>query len=76
MRNLNILIVGGHPADAFDNAGGTLAHHTARGDKVTALVLTHGTRVHDVVISEELRQREKAPDPEEFAALVRERMKV
>lgn len=76
MRNLNILIVGGHPADAFDNAGGTLCHHTRRGDKVTALVLTHGARVHDVVISEELRRREKMPEPDELTALIQERMKV
>jgi LmbE family N-acetylglucosaminyl deacetylase len=76
MRNLTILIVGGHPADAFDNAGGTLCHHVRRGDRVTALVLTHGARVHDVVVSEELRQRERMPEPEELAALMQERMKV
>jgi len=39
-------------------------------------VLTHGMRVHDVVIAEELRTRDRAPDPEAFAALVQERMKV
>ena len=76
MPNLNILIVGGHPADAFDNAGGTLCHHAERGDNVTALVLTHGMRVHDVVIAEELRMRETAPDPETLAEMIQERSRV
>lgn len=76
MRKLNLLIVGGHPADAFDNAGGTLCHHAERGDNVTALVLTHGMRVHDVVVAEELRMRQKAPDPETLAHMIQERMEV
>lgn len=74
--NINILIVGGHPADAFDNAGGTLAHHAARGDCVTALVMTQGTRVHDVVIAEEIRMRERMPSQDELDSLVQERMEV
>ncbi len=73
---LRILIIGAHPADVFDNAGGTLAHHVARGDQVTALALTQGTRVHDVVISEELRKGGQVPAPEKLDALIQERMKV
>lgn len=75
-ENINLLIVGGHPADAFDNAGGTLAHHAARGDRITALVLTQGTRIHDVVIAEELRRRDRMPDRDELEPLVQERIRV
>ena len=45
-RNIRLMIVGGHPADTFDQAGGTLAHHVARGDSVTAIVCTTGARSH------------------------------
>lgn len=76
MEKLNLLIVGGHPADVFDSAGGTLCHHVERGDSVTGLALTHGMRVHDIVISEELRVRETAPDPETLARMIQERSRV
>lgn len=45
---LKILHMAGHPADAFDLAGGTLCHHIQRGDEVTVLVFTHGTRSHSL----------------------------
>jgi LmbE family N-acetylglucosaminyl deacetylase len=44
---IRILAVGAHPADAFDQAGGTLAHHVAEGDQVSALILTGGANSHD-----------------------------
>ena len=52
---MNILVIGGHPADVFDHAGGTLAHHVQNGDHVTCLALTQGLRVHDIVVSEIFR---------------------
>ena len=52
---LNILVVGGHPADVFDHCGGTMAHHTRDGDHVTCLALTQGLRIHDEVVSEVFR---------------------
>jgi 4-oxalomesaconate hydratase len=73
---LRILCVGGHPADAFDSAGGTLAHHVARGDAVTVVALTQGTRIHDVVISDTLRFRDAMRDRAELAALMAERAAV
>ena len=76
MRPLRLLCVGGHPADAFDSAGGTLAHHVERGDQVTVMALTQGTRIHDVVISDTLRFRSQMPSAEELAALMEERAKV
>jgi 4-oxalomesaconate hydratase len=46
-KPLRVLIVAAHPADAFDQAGGTLAHHAAEGDKVSALIVTGGASSHD-----------------------------
>ncbi len=76
MDNLRILVVGGHPADVFDHCGGTMVHHVRRGDQVTCLALTHGLRIHDVVIQEELRFQERTPDPERMEKLLQERAKV
>ena len=73
---LRILSVGGHPADVFDSAGGTLAHHAQRGDLVTVVALTQGTRVHDVVISDTLRFETRIPDPAALRALLDERATV
>ena len=44
--SLRILSIGAHPADIFDQSGGTMAHHVQRGDYVGCVVLTHGARVH------------------------------
>lgn len=49
-------MVGGHPADAFDNAGGTLVHHIERGDRVVCAVLTTGARSHANALLDQLRQ--------------------
>ena len=46
---LRILSIGAHPADIFDQSGGTMVHHVERGDHVGCAVLTHGARVHDAV---------------------------
>ena len=75
-RPLRIMCVGGHPADAFDSAGGTLAHHVQRGDHVTVVALTQGTRVHDVVISDTLRFQDRMPDPADLRSLMDERAQV
>ena len=45
-KPIRLLIVGAHPADAFDQAGGTLAHHAAEGDHASALIVTGGVRSH------------------------------
>ncbi|NJD04397.1 MAG: PIG-L family deacetylase, partial [Ruminiclostridium sp.] len=76
MDSLKILVVGGHPADVFDHCGGTLAHHVRRGDQITTLALTHGLRVHDIVVSEEMRFQKEKPDPERLEAIIQERTKV
>ena len=59
---LRIVSIGAHPADIFDQSGGTMAHHTSRGDYVACVVLTHGARVHDAVISDAMFHREEIPE--------------
>ena len=73
---LRLLCIGGHPADTFDGCGGTLAHHVQDGDEVTVVALTAGTRIHDVVISDAMRARDRIPDAAELQALMAERAQV
>ena len=58
-RPIQILLIAAHPADSFDQAGGTLAHHVARGDKVTVAIATTGVRSHHWELKDE-KQREGA----------------
>lgn len=76
VRPLRILCVGAHPADIFDQSGGTMANHVARGDYVACIVLTHGARVHDEVISESMFHRQQVPIGEELLAMMAERSDV
>lgn len=73
---LRILSIGAHPADIFDQSGGTMAHHVARGDQVACCVLTHGVRVHDQVMSEEMFHRTEIPDAPELESTMAERSDV
>jgi len=73
---LRIFSIGAHPADIFDQSGGTMAHHVSRGDYVACAVLTHGARVHDAVISEEMYHRAEVPEADELTALMVERSDV
>lgn len=73
---LRILVVGAHPADVFDQSGGTMAHHTKRGDDVTCVVLTHGVRIHDNVISEAMWHKTQIPAADELLKLMAERADV
>ncbi len=75
-ESLRILSVGAHPADIFDQSGGTMAHHAARGDYVGCVVLTHGARVHDKVISDEMHHRSEVPEADELQSLMAERSDV
>jgi LmbE family N-acetylglucosaminyl deacetylase len=45
-EQLSLLVTAGHPADAFDAVGGTMAKHADRGDRVTVAVMTHGVKTH------------------------------
>ena len=51
-RQLGILNVGGHPKDAIMYAGGSMAIHVARGDRVCALTPTNGLHHHQVAAQE------------------------
>lgn len=73
---IRILSIGAHPADIFDQSGGTMAHHVARGDWVGCVVLTHGARVHDKVISEGMFHADQVPDADELTRLMKERSDV
>jgi 4-oxalomesaconate hydratase len=73
---LCILSIGAHPADIFDQSGGAMAHHVSRGDRVACVVLTHGARVHDKVISDEMHHRDQVPDASELLKLMAERSDV
>ena len=75
-QSLCLLSIGAHPADIFDQSGGAMAHHVERGDRVACAVLTHGARVHDKVISDEMFKREEVPEGEEQGELMRERSDV
>ena len=75
-ESLRLLSIGAHPADIFDQSGGTMAHHVSRGDDVRCAVLTHGARVHDAVISDAMFHREEVPDGAELLKLMQERSDV
>jgi len=73
---LRLLSIGAHPADVFDQSGGTMAHHARRGDRVFCVVLTHGARVHDAEIADAMFHRQEVPDSDELEPLMRERSEV
>jgi 4-oxalomesaconate hydratase len=73
---MNILVLGGHPADVFDHCGGTLAHHTRKGDHVTCLTLTQGLRIHDEVVSEVFRFGTQGYTKDEIERICAEREQV
>lgn len=65
---MKVLTIYAHPADTITNCGGTLARHADVGDQVTALILTHGGRIHPNKYAEELRRDQ--PDDRLAAATV------
>ena len=73
---LRILSIGAHPADVFDQCAGTLAHHAERGDYIACLSLTHGARIHDAVISDEMQHAVSIPEGQELLKLMSERSDV
>lgn len=73
---LRILVIGAHPADAFDQSGGTMAHHIKRGDWVGCVVVTTGVRVHDKVVTDEMQKRKEIPEADELKKIMAERSPV
>ena len=53
---MKIMTIYAHPADTITNCGGTLARHADAGDDITALILTHGGRIHANRYAEEWRK--------------------
>lgn len=70
---LRILSIGAHPADIFDQSGGTMAHHAARGDWVGCCVLTHGARIHDKIVAGDLFRRKSVPSKRPLARIISQR---
>ncbi len=75
-ESLRIVSIGAHPADIFDQSGGTMAHHTAHGDYVAGISLTHGARVHDAVISDSMYHRKEIPAAAELKQMMNDRSDV
>lgn len=75
-KPLRILSIGAHPADVFDQSGGTMAHHVQRGDWVGCVVVTTGARVHDKVIADEMQRRKEIPGEDELKRTIAERSAV
>ena len=67
-RPIQILLVAAHPADSFDMAGGTLAHHVDQGDQVTAAILTTGVRSHHWELGDQRRRAGAELDVEQYVA--------
>lgn len=63
-RPVGVLLVATHPADTFDQAGGTLAHHVKKGDKVTVVAATLGARSHEWELRDKQRKAGKKMDVE------------
>ena len=73
MKKLKLLVIAAHPADMFDHCGGTLLHHTRRGDEVVAVSMTHGLRIHDIIVSEQFRFQNEKLDDDKLNELIKER---
>lgn len=73
---LRIVSIGAHPADVFDQSGGTMAHHTARGDYVACISITHGARIHDAVVSDAMFHLDEVPAAAELEQLMGDRSDV
>ena len=67
-RPIQILLVAAHPADSFDMAGGTLAHHVDQGDRVSVAILTTGVRSHHWELGEQRRRAGNELDVEQYVA--------
>jgi 4-oxalomesaconate hydratase len=73
---LRILVIGAHPADVFDQSGGTMAHHVERGDWVGCAVVTTGVRTHDKVVTDEMQRSKEVPAEEELKRIMAQRADV
>ncbi len=72
-RPIHIMVIGTHPADIFDQAGGTLAHHIEQGDEVAALIVTTGAHSHDSQTIDEKRRLNGNLDAKERVDASREK---
>ena len=59
---MNILVICAHPDDEVLGCGGTIARHTAGGDKVTLSFLTDGESARSTMTAERVKNRRKAAE--------------
>ncbi len=69
-RKLSILNIGGHPKDVVLYAGGTMALHVERGDRVVGLTPTYGLSHHETAVA-----AYKRGEQVDIEALEQERMR-
>jgi len=72
-RKVRILLVVAHPADTFDQCGGTLAHHIEKGDDVTVVTATLGIRSHDWELIDAQKKAGKEIDVEKYQKKTKEK---
>jgi len=72
VRKMKIMMICAHPADAFDDSGGTLCHHIERGDDVMVVIITTGARSHAAMFTDEKRKAKGQRDEKLAAATVKE----
>ncbi len=65
---LKVLVTAGHPADALDGVGGTIAKHTDQGDWVGVVVLTHGVKTHGWALMAAERKQKASTTEDAVAA--------
>lgn len=75
-RPIRLLVIGAHPADVFDQSGGTMAHHIERGDWVGCAVMTTGVRVHATAVTNELKGSKEISEAEKLKEIMAERTQV
>jgi 4-oxalomesaconate hydratase len=75
-QGMRILSIGAHPADVFDQSGGAMAHHAARGDYVGCICLTTGARIDDAVIADQMQRAERIPESAALVKLIAERAEI
>ena len=74
-KPITLLLIAAHPADCFDQAGGTLAHHAAQGDRVVAVTVSTGVRTHHwELLDERMKNQEDADIESQQTAAVEKKL--
>ena len=66
------MVIGGHPADAVDLAGGTIYNHVQNGDRAIIVNMTHGAYSHAALLYDELKDKFTSEE-DLYKAIIREK---